>query len=232
MGKGKSIISDHMYMFLYDLRLFILLQSCKAVIFCYSAWSTISLRSLWHLSKEVMISQDVWILLYTHDWKYCTDVLLIITTSLLSFQILQTLTIQATGGAGSSAPSDVSSSGVSRSMIKERSVPQQNDLFYVPWQQITIRDQEIVCSFGRFKSFNVQFEELHAIQSQWTIPDQELRDNLRLAVAEVLLPAYRSFINRFGYVQLSFSSFSQVLHQISPSINWLELIIIFCSLHS
>ena len=85
MGKGKSIISDHMYMFLYDLRLFVFLQSCKAVIFCYSAWSTISLSSLWHLSKEVMISQDVWILLYSHDWKYCTDVLLIITTSLLSF---------------------------------------------------------------------------------------------------------------------------------------------------
>ena len=153
-----------------------------------------------------LASQDVRsrILLYLHDWEYCTDVLRIISASLLSLQILQTLTIQATGGTGSSAPSDVSSSGVSRSMIKERSVPQQNDLFYVPWQQIIIRDQEIVCSFGRFKSFNAQFEELHAIQSQWTIPDQELQDNLRLAVAEVLLPAYRSFINRFGYVQLFF----------------------------
>ncbi|RCV36142.1 hypothetical protein SETIT_7G295900v2 [Setaria italica] len=81
----------------------------------------------------------------------------------------RTLSVQATGGIGSSAPSDVSSSGVSRSMIKER-----------------------------FNSFNMQFEELHAKQSQWTIPDHELRDNLRLAIAEVLLPAYRSFINRFG----------------------------------
>ncbi|CAN6335622.1 unnamed protein product [Urochloa humidicola] len=82
--------------------------------------------------------------------------------------ILQTLSVQGTGGTGSS-PSNVSSAGVSRSMIKER-----------------------------FKSFNMQFEELHAKQSQWTIPDQELRDDLRLAIAEVLLPAYRSFINRFG----------------------------------
>ncbi|OEL16420.1 Exocyst complex component EXO70A1, partial [Dichanthelium oligosanthes] len=90
-------------------------------------------------------------------------------------RILQTLTIQGTGCTGSSSPSDVSSSGVSRNMIKER-----------------------------FKSFNMQFEELHAKQSQWTIPDQELRDNLRLAVAEVLLPAYRSFINLFGYVMLVF----------------------------
>ncbi|XP_074377579.1 exocyst complex component EXO70A1-like isoform X1 [Apium graveolens] len=50
----------------------------------------------------------------------------------------------------------------------------------------------------RFKTFNVQFEELHQRQSQWTVPDSELRESLRLAVAEVLLPAYRSFMKRFG----------------------------------
>uniref|UniRef100_A0A0A9FHM2 Exocyst subunit Exo70 family protein n=1 Tax=Arundo donax TaxID=35708 RepID=A0A0A9FHM2_ARUDO len=52
----------------------------------------------------------------------------------------------------------------------------------------------------RFKSFDVQFEELHAKQSQWTIPDQELREYLRLAVAEVLLPAYRSFSTHFRHL--------------------------------
>lgn len=46
----------------------------------------------------------------------------------------------------------------------------------------------------------MQFEELHQKQSQWTVPDSELRESLRLAVAEVLLPAYRSFVKRFGYV--------------------------------
>ncbi|XP_047327680.1 exocyst complex component EXO70A1-like [Impatiens glandulifera] len=50
----------------------------------------------------------------------------------------------------------------------------------------------------RLKSFNNQFEELHHRQSQWIVPDLELRESLRLAVAEVLLPAYRSFIKRFG----------------------------------
>jgi exocyst complex protein 7 len=50
----------------------------------------------------------------------------------------------------------------------------------------------------------MQFEELHAKQSQWIVPDQELRESLRLAVAEVLLPAYRSFIKRFGYNIKSF----------------------------
>lgn len=51
----------------------------------------------------------------------------------------------------------------------------------------------------RFKTFNSQFEELHQRQCQWTVPDSELRESLRLAVAEVLLPAFRSFLKRFGY---------------------------------
>jgi hypothetical protein len=46
----------------------------------------------------------------------------------------------------------------------------------------------------------MQFEELHQKQSQWTVPDTELRESLRLTVAEVLLPAYRSFVKRFGCV--------------------------------
>ncbi|XP_028759158.1 exocyst complex component EXO70A1 [Neltuma alba] len=50
----------------------------------------------------------------------------------------------------------------------------------------------------RFKTFNMMFEEIHQKQSQWTVPDTELRESLRLAVAEVLLPAYRSFVKRFG----------------------------------
>lgn len=52
--------------------------------------------------------------------------------------------------------------------------------------------------WNRFKMFNMQFDELHQRQSQWTVPDTELRESLRLAVAEVLLPAYRSFLKRFG----------------------------------
>lgn len=51
---------------------------------------------------------------------------------------------------------------------------------------------------ARFKSFNKQFEEVCQTQMNWAIPDRELRDNLILAVAEILLPAYRSFLKRFG----------------------------------
>jgi len=114
-------------------------------------------------------------------------------------KILQTLSVQGAGSSG-----DLSSSGVSRAMIKER-----------------------------FKSFNMQFEELHAKQSQWVVPDQELRESLRLAVAEVLLPAYRSFIKRFGnlvennknpqkYVRYSPEAVDQLLGQFFEGQQWAE----------
>jgi len=61
----------------------------------------------------------------------------------------------------------------------------------------------------RFKTFNDQIEEIHQRQSQWTVPDSELRESLRLAVAEVLLPAYRSFLKRFGYFSIKLCSFGQ-----------------------
>ncbi|KAL5733723.1 hypothetical protein ACOSP7_033067 [Xanthoceras sorbifolium] len=87
-------------------------------------------------------------------------------------KILQCLSVQGltSSGGGSAVGGDGgNSSGVSRQLIKER-----------------------------FKNFNSQFEELHLKQSQWTVPDTELRESLRLAVAEVLLPAYRSYVKRFG----------------------------------
>ncbi|KAM6547728.1 hypothetical protein CsatB_019404 [Cannabis sativa] len=87
-------------------------------------------------------------------------------------KILQCLTVQglnSSGGLIGSGEGSGNSSGLSRAMVKDR-----------------------------FKTFNIQFEELHQRQSQWTVPDSELRESLRLAVAEVLLPAYRSFAKRFG----------------------------------
>ncbi|OAY67927.1 exocyst complex component EXO70A1-like [Ananas comosus] len=87
-------------------------------------------------------------------------------------KVLQSLSGQgltSSGGSGPPGSDGGNSSGASRAAVKER-----------------------------FRSFNVQFEELHQRQCQWTVPDQELRESLRLAVAEILLPAYRSFIKRFG----------------------------------
>ena len=96
-------------------------------------------------------------------------------------QILQCLTVQASNSSGGGGPigGDGSGSQLSRAGVKDR-----------------------------FKTFNVQFEEIHQRQSQWTVPDSELRESLRLAVAEVLLPAYRSFLRRHGYVSSILFTFS------------------------
>ncbi|KAM0895056.1 hypothetical protein ACQ4PT_024076 [Festuca glaucescens] len=51
----------------------------------------------------------------------------------------------------------------------------------------------------RFKSFNAVFEEAHRIQSGWHVPDKQLREELRISIAEKLLPAYRSFLGRFRH---------------------------------
>jgi exocyst complex component 7 len=92
-------------------------------------------------------------------------------------QILQCLSIQglSSGSSGSYGSEGSTNVNVSRANIKDR-----------------------------FKTFNMLFEEIHQRQSQWTVPDSELRESLRLAVAEVLLPAYRSFVKRFGYVCSTF----------------------------
>ncbi|XP_021720433.1 exocyst complex component EXO70A1-like [Chenopodium quinoa] len=49
----------------------------------------------------------------------------------------------------------------------------------------------------RFKSFNAIFDEVHRTQATWLVPDTQLREELRISIAEKLLPAYRSFLGRF-----------------------------------
>ncbi|KAA8518465.1 hypothetical protein F0562_015939 [Nyssa sinensis] len=121
-------------------------------------------------------------------------------------KILQCLTIQGVSSSGGSGPIDSSSnSGVSRAMVKDR-----------------------------FKNFNIMFEELHQRQSQWTVPDSELRESLRLTVAEVLLPAYRSFVKRFGpliengkssqkYIRFSPEDLEHMLAEFFEGKTWNEL---------
>ncbi|KAL5724815.1 hypothetical protein ACHQM5_008029 [Ranunculus cassubicifolius] len=50
----------------------------------------------------------------------------------------------------------------------------------------------------RFKSFNLCFEEVYRNQTQWKVPDPQLREELRISISEKVLPAYRSFLGRFG----------------------------------
>ncbi|KAJ4979021.1 hypothetical protein NE237_009801 [Protea cynaroides] len=123
-------------------------------------------------------------------------------------KILQVLSVQGLtssgGGSGSMGGDGGSSSGVSRPLVKDK-----------------------------FKTFNIMFEELHQKQSQWTVPETELRESLRLAVAEVLLPAYRSFIKRFGplvengknaqkYVKYTPEDLDQMLGEFFEGKTWSE----------
>ncbi|XP_024377993.1 exocyst complex component EXO70A1 isoform X2 [Physcomitrium patens] len=51
----------------------------------------------------------------------------------------------------------------------------------------------------RFKSFNAAFEEVQKAQTSWVIQDDQLRDELRIAISDKILPAYRSFLGRYGH---------------------------------
>lgn len=50
----------------------------------------------------------------------------------------------------------------------------------------------------RFKSFNACFEEIYRVQTAWKVPDPQLREELRISISEKVIPAYRSFMGRFG----------------------------------
>ncbi|GMP34121.1 hypothetical protein CsSME_00007131 [Camellia sinensis var. sinensis] len=50
----------------------------------------------------------------------------------------------------------------------------------------------------RFKNFNAAFEEIYRTQTAWKVPDAQLREELRISISEKVLPAYRSFLGRFG----------------------------------
>ena len=52
----------------------------------------------------------------------------------------------------------------------------------------------------KLKLFNMQFEEVCRVQSTWFIFDEQLREEIRISVEKILLPAYGSFIGRFRNV--------------------------------
>lgn len=49
----------------------------------------------------------------------------------------------------------------------------------------------------RFKGFNLAFEEIYKIQTAWLIPDEQLRDDLRISISLRVLQAYRTFTGRY-----------------------------------
>ncbi|CAL0315602.1 unnamed protein product [Lupinus luteus] len=49
----------------------------------------------------------------------------------------------------------------------------------------------------KIKLFNAQFDEICKVQCSWFVFDEQLREEIRLSLEKILLPAYGSFIARF-----------------------------------
>ncbi|KAG7037022.1 Exocyst complex component EXO70B1 [Cucurbita argyrosperma subsp. argyrosperma] len=49
----------------------------------------------------------------------------------------------------------------------------------------------------KLKSFNIQFEELCQTQSTWVISENQLREEAKISVTKILMPAYQNFIERY-----------------------------------
>ncbi|XP_074294073.1 exocyst complex component EXO70C1-like [Silene latifolia] len=52
----------------------------------------------------------------------------------------------------------------------------------------------------RFKNFNQLFDEIHKTQCSWVVSDEQLQSELRVSISAVMIPAYRSFVARFGQI--------------------------------
>lgn len=50
----------------------------------------------------------------------------------------------------------------------------------------------------RFKNFNACFEDIYRVQTAWKVPDDQLREEMRINISEKVIPAYRSFMGRFS----------------------------------
>ncbi|ESQ41256.1 hypothetical protein EUTSA_v10012910mg [Eutrema salsugineum] len=49
----------------------------------------------------------------------------------------------------------------------------------------------------RFKIFNNLFDEIHKTQSTWIVSDEQMQSELRVSIAALVIPAYRSFFGRY-----------------------------------
>ncbi|AQK58908.1 Exocyst complex component EXO70B1 [Zea mays] len=50
----------------------------------------------------------------------------------------------------------------------------------------------------RFKQFNAAIDEIQRTQGSWVVSDEQLQSELRVSIAAVIVPAYRSFLGRFS----------------------------------
>ncbi|KAM7479782.1 hypothetical protein LguiA_027995 [Lonicera macranthoides] len=69
--------------------------------------------------------------------------------------------------------------------------PQRLRKFLFSWMSVvTLRK--------RIKKFNTLFEGVRSTQSRWGVEDFQLREELRLSIVDKLVPAYKSFLERYN----------------------------------
>jgi exocyst complex component 7 len=48
------------------------------------------------------------------------------------------------------------------------------------------------------KNFNLSFEEVYRVQTAWSVPDDQLRDDVRISISLKVIQAYRTFVGRYS----------------------------------
>jgi exocyst complex component 7 len=66
---------------------------------------------------------------------------------------------------------------------------------------ITVRGHHVLKPVlkERFKQFNAAMDEIQRTQGAWVVSDGQLQSELRVSIAAVIVPAYRSFLGRFSH---------------------------------
>uniref|UniRef100_A0A8R7JV61 Exocyst subunit Exo70 family protein n=3 Tax=Triticum urartu TaxID=4572 RepID=A0A8R7JV61_TRIUA len=49
----------------------------------------------------------------------------------------------------------------------------------------------------RFKNFNLTYRELYRTHTAWKVVDPHQREELQISISERVIPAYRSFVERY-----------------------------------
>lgn len=65
-------------------------------------------------------------------------------------------------------------------------------------QQTRLKDKQRQLIKDKFKGFNTEFEELHQIQKTYSVPDTQLRDQLRNENMDLILPHYTAFKEKYS----------------------------------
>lgn len=50
----------------------------------------------------------------------------------------------------------------------------------------------------KIRNFNMSFEEVYRVQTAWSVPDDQLRDDVRISISLKVIQAYRTFVGRYS----------------------------------